>query len=200
MGESRDEDLGSDQLESDLYSMCGVWRDHLSARGPRGEVLTWDEYGGVPGAFPYENLVYCDFDGERWLQTNVVLSGREHHERSFTATVSNGRLTFDTLGPDAPPHVGISGGPGIIWFVSESNSHPGLHRYAEPDMIRLQGDQRWRDTVLWRDGALARVLHVAGERLSRETSQPHELDPRGQDSSTHAQRSVTTNYQSKGNT
>jgi len=186
---------GHDLLCATLESMRGVWRDDLRAFGPASEALTWDDAGGVTGAFPYTNLVYVDFDGERYQQTNVVLDGRPHHERSFTATVVEGRLTFDRLGPDAPVHVGVSGGPGLIWFVADDLSEPGLQRYAEPDLIRIQGDRRWRDTVLWRNATLARTLHVEGVRLTVDTTRPHELDPRGLDHPVHGVRSVTTHYQ-----
>lgn len=184
-----------DQLKADLMAMRGVWRDDLAAFGPNGETLAWDDHGGVPGPFPYSNLVYVDFDGERYEQTNVVLDGRPSHQRSFTATVADGRLTFDRLGPEAPVHVGISGGPGLIWFVADDLGEPGLQRYAEPDLIRVQGDRRWRDTVLWRDGALVRTMHVEGVRLTIDTTRPHELDPRGLDHPVHGERSVTTHYQ-----
>ena len=46
-------------------------------------------------------------------------------------------LTFRRLGPEAPEHVGVTGGPGLIWFVSRSLADPGLQRYCEPDLIRL---------------------------------------------------------------
>jgi len=189
-------EVAVDQLAADLTAMRGVWRDELSACGPQGEPLTWDDAGGVPGAFPYTNLVYVDFDRStgRFEQTNVVLEGREHHVRTFTATVASGRLTFDRLGPEAPEHVGVSGGPGLIWFVAADLREPGVQRYAEPDLIRVQGDRRWRDTVLWRNGTLARTLHVEGHRLTLDTTRPHELDPRGTDAPVHGERSVTTNY------
>ncbi len=147
------------QLEVDLAAMRGVWRDRLHATGPDGVELRQDDAGGVPGAFPYENLVYVDLDDGAYTQTNVVLSGRELHERTFTATVTDGVLRFDHLGPEAPAHLGVSAGAGLIWFVAESITHEGVGRYAEPDLIRIEGDRRWRDTVLWRHGALARLLH-----------------------------------------
>ena len=184
----------SEQLSADLTAMCGVWRDHLRARDGAGRELFDDPHGGAPGAFPYENLVYVDFDGERYIQTNVVLSGRAPHQRTFTATVTDDVLRFDVLGPDAPAHVGISGGPGLIWFVAEHIADAGVGRYAEPDLIRIEGERRWRNTVLWRHGELARVLDVSGERLGTDVSQPHELDPRGRDAQVHGERSVTKNY------
>ena len=184
------------QLEVDLAAMRGVWRDRLHATGPDGVELRQDEAGGVPGAFPYENLVYVDLDDGAYTQTNVVLSGRELHERTFTATVTDGVLRFDHLGPEAPAHLGVSAGAGLIWFVAESITHEGVGRYAEPDLIRIEGDRRWRDTVLWRHGALARLLHVEGERVGRDTTTRHPLDPRGTEGPVHGERSVTTNYRS----
>lgn len=192
--------LGTGQLLADLGSMRGVWRDRLRAFAPDGVELAEDLHGGVPGAFPYENLVYVDLDADvaagtgRYTQTNVVLSGREFHQRTFTATVADGQLRFDRLGPDAPVHVGISGGPGRIWFVAGSTTAPGLARYAEPDLIRVEGDRRWRHTVLWRNGELARVLDVEGERLATSTGSVHALDPRDDGHPVHGERSVTTNY------
>ena len=184
------------QLEVDLAAMCGVWRDRLRATGPDGVELRRDEAGGVPGAFPYENLVYVDLDDGAYTQTNVVLSGRELQERTFTATVADGILRFDHLGPEAPVHLGVSAGAGLIWFVAESVTHEGVGRYAEPDLIRIDGDRRWRDTVLWRHGALARLLHVEGQRVGRDTTTRHPLDPRGTEGPVHGERSVTTNYRS----
>ena len=48
------------QLQVDLAAIGGVWRDRLRATGPDGVELHHDDAGGVPGAFPYENLVYVD--------------------------------------------------------------------------------------------------------------------------------------------
>ncbi len=176
--------------------MVGVWRDHLVAYTADGEPLTHDDSGGAPGAFPFENLVYIDFDGRDYTQTNVVVSGRPPHQRTFTATVSDGVFRFDELGPEAPEHVGVSGGPGLIWFVAERITDVGVSRYAEPDLIRIEGDRRWRNTALWRNGTLVRLLAVEGDRVGLDTTRPHELDPRGSDVSVHGTRSVTHHYES----
>lgn len=183
-------------LADDLVSMIGVWHDHLTAQDPDGSDVLDDLHGGVPGPFPYDNLVYVDFDpgsGE-YRQTNVAFRGRDPHVRTFEADVADGILRFRRLGPEAPHHVGISAGPGLIWFVSESVLDDGLRRYCEPDFITVTGEARTRDTVLWRHGALARTLHVDGIRLTADTSHRHELDPRGPGESCHETRASTTHY------
>lgn len=185
----------SQQLHDDLTSMVGVWREYLAAYSRGGTPLSNDDAGGVPGPFPYENLVYVDFDGHRYTQTNVVLSGRQPDQRTFTATVADGVFRFDHLGPDAPTHMGVSGGPGLIWFVAERITDVGVSRYSEPDLIRIEGDRRWRNTALWRDGKLTRLLAAEGVRLSTDTAIPHELDPRGAGSPVHGTKSVTHQYE-----
>jgi hypothetical protein len=192
--------MAESRLVSDLTAMVGVWRDELTATDAEGVPVLWDHHGGIPGAFPYTNLVYVDFDGVKYQQTNVTIAGRDLHERSFTATVRDGVLIFDRLGPEAPEHRGVSGGPGLVWFVATNLGDSGLQRYAEPDLIRIDGDRRWRDTVLWRNGALARLLHVEGTRVSVSTTELHPLDPRPGGTAVHGQRSVTTNYQSQPQT
>lgn len=190
-------------LESDLTAMVGVWRDRLRAWTTDGDPLPDDPFGGVAGPFPYENLVYCDFDGATWRQTNVTFRGRPVHVRSFEADVADGTLRFRSLGPQAPTHIGISGGPGLIWFAAERLDHPGLQRYCEPDLIRIEVPEtespvrparRWRTTVLWRDRVLVRPMLVEGERLTRDTTRTHELDPRGPDAPVHEKRSSTQQY------
>jgi len=195
------------QLEDDLASMVGVWHDVLTAYDTHGAALSDDPFGGVAGPFPYENLVYCDFDGITWTQTNVTFRGRPVHQRTFVADVADGTLAFRRLGPDAPLHVGVSGGPGLIWFVAESLAEPGVQRYCEPDLIRIdlppestgEPARRWRTTVLWRDGRLVRPMLVEGVRLTTDTSRLHELDPRGAVhdqpvAPVHGERSQTQQY------
>lgn len=187
--------------------MTGVWHDRLVAYDTRGGELAHDPFGGVPGPFPYENLVYCDFDGGTWTQTNVTFRGRPTHARTFEADVADGTLTFRRLGPEAPRHVGVSGGPGLIWFVAEDLGDEGLQRYCEPDLIRLEVPgpdaapgtpaRRWRTTVLWRDGRLVRPMLVEGVRLTTDTTRPHEWDPRGHESPVHETRSVTQQYRTQ---
>ena len=116
-------------------------------------------------------------------------------ESDLVADGSGGAvLKFRRLGPEAPQHVGVSGGPGIIWFVPESWNEPGLGRYSEPDHIRIEGDRRWRTTVLYRHGPLVRTMFVDGTRLSTDTSRTHELDPRGPHAPVHELRDVTEHF------
>lgn len=182
------------QLVEDLTGMVGVWHDTLVAWDERGTALDHDPFGGVPGPFPYENLVYVDFDGTAYVQTNVTFRGREPHSRTFEADIVEDRLEFRRLGPDAPLTVGASGGPGLIWYVPDRLDSAGVHRYCEPDLIRLDGDRRWRTTVLWRDDRFVRPMLVTGTRVSNDTASIHPLDPRGADSPIHGDRSVTRQY------
>jgi len=184
-------------LIDNLFSLRGVWREELSAVDENGDTISHDPYGGVPGAFPYQVLVYIDFDGARFAQTTVVLSGREPAVRTFEASVKADVLEFVPLGPGAPRIVGVSQGPGALWFVADTVAAEAIQRYAEPDFIRIDGDRRWRHTVLWRNGALRRLLMVKGHRISPDTSVRHDLDPRGVDGPVHDLRSVVDIYSAK---
>lgn len=184
----------SSALVATLSDLRGVWRDRLTAVDGAGRVVNHDPHGGVPGAFPYENLVYIDFDGERFVQTSVVLSGREPAVRTFEARRRDDTLVFTPLGPGAPTIIGVSAVRGHLWFVADDIVHDGISRYAEPDHIHVEGDRRWRHTVLWRHGALVRVMHVAGSLLSRDTSRRRDDDPRGVDGPVHDTRSEVEMY------
>ena len=65
-----------------LLQMCGVWHDHCEVFSPSGEPLAADTLSGTPGASPWDNLVYVDFDGENYVQTNVTFKGRPLHTRN----------------------------------------------------------------------------------------------------------------------
>jgi len=138
--------------------------------------------------------VYIDFDGERFVQTSVVLSGREPAVRTFEARRRDDTLVFTPLGPGAPTIIGVSAVRGHLWFVADDIVHDGISRYAEPDHIHVEDDRRWRHTVLWRHGALVRVMHVAGSLLSRDTSRRRDDDPRGVDGPVHDTRSEVEMY------
>lgn len=168
-----------------LLTMCGVWRDHLTAYHPDGTPMPLDTFGGSPGAFPYDNLVYIDFDGERYVQTNVAVQGRPLEERTFCGSIIDGVLHFDKLGPEDPGQVGVSGGPGVLCYVP-SRVTEAMARFADPDFIRLLGaDQRTRVTTLYRNGELKRVLTVAGHRISDDPTVRMSYDPRGADGPVH---------------
>ena len=80
--------------------MVGVWHDHLEAFDPDGTPVADDPHGGVPGPFPYDNLVYFDFDGSTVTQTNVTFRGREPSVRTFESDLVDGVLRFRRLGPE----------------------------------------------------------------------------------------------------
>ncbi|MGI9667724.1 MAG: hypothetical protein ACR2N2_11630 [Acidimicrobiia bacterium] len=187
-----------DLLAENLAAMCGVWHDVLTARTPTGEVVTDDPFGGTPGPFPYENLVYIDLDGDRYTQTNVTFRGRPFHRRTFHATVDQGILTFDRLGPDAPTHIGIAAGPGRIWFLPDSIDD-AWNRYSEPDYLVIDGDTRTRSTMLYRDGRFVRSLEVVGKRLTADTSRRVDLDPRGE-GQPHEDKTTTHVFETPGAT
>ena len=177
-------------LDETLEALVGVWQDHIEAHGPDGTVLDHDPHGGVPGPMPYDNLVYIDFDGKHYRQSNVVLSGRPAHVRTFDAAVDDGVLTFARLGPDAPEHIGVSAGPGVVWFLARDVG-PAWEHYSEPDIIQVQGDHRTRHTALWRDGSLVRTLTVTGRRLSDDPTRRVPQDPRGPNGPVHEDRRPT---------
>ncbi len=178
-----------------LVTMRGVWHDHIAAYTLAGAPLPHDSWAGAPGDTPFDNLVYIDFDGELYQQTNVTFAGRPLHVRSFTARLHEGVLYFDKLGPDAPQHIGISGGVGVLWFLAQNNTDEPLSRYSEPDCITLDGyNQRTRMTVLYRNGVAVRTLTARGVRLAPTAHRRLPWDPRGPDGPVHEARSVTQVY------
>ncbi|MBL8046582.1 MAG: hypothetical protein JNL09_08580 [Anaerolineales bacterium] len=92
---------------------------------------------------------------------------------------------FNKLGPDAPEHIGVSGGPGILFFTPR-HVDEAWQRYSEPDCIRLiDANHRTRTTVLYRNGVAVRTLTAYGQRLAATAHQRVELDPRGPDGPVH---------------
>jgi hypothetical protein len=171
--------------------MIGVWHDHIELFEPDGAPRFDDAQGGKPGAAPYDNLVYIDFDGVNYRQTNVTLRGRPLHVRSFTATLRNGVLEFDKLGPNDPGHIGVAAGVGVLIFAPRVIDD-SWQRYSEPDYIRIVAPNlRTRNTMLYRDGKLARTMNVTGYRLSPIAAQRMPFDPRGADGPVHEARSTT---------
>jgi hypothetical protein len=180
--------VGSVAYNLDL--MRGVWHDKCSLFELDGTPRLYDEQGGTPGNSPYENLVYIDFDGENYRQTNVTFKGRPLHVRSFEAQVRNGILRFNKLGEGDGGHVGVSGGSGILiftpMFIDDS-----WKEYSEPDYISINGDNRTRNTMLYRKGKLVRTLSVVGTRLSPVADKRMPFDPRGEIGEVHDIQSVT---------
>ncbi len=177
-------------VADNLSLMRGIWHDKCSLFELDGTPRLYDEQGGTPGKSPYENLVYIDFDGENYRQTNVTFKGRPLHVRSFEAKLFDGILRFGKLGEGDGGHVGVSGGEGILIFtpmlIDES-----WERYSEPDFICINGDRRTRNTMLYREGKLVRTLSVVGQRLSPVADKRWSFDPRGEIGEVHDIQSVT---------
>ena len=173
-----------------LMLMRGVWHDRLELFEIDGTPRFMDEQGGKPGASPFENLVYIDFDGENFRQTNVTFRGRPVHVRSFQGKLIDGVLHFEKLGANDPGHIGVSGGIGVLIFAPKMIDESWM-RYSEPDFIKIDGDRRTRNTMLYRDGVLVRTLSVKGFRLSPVADKRMPFDPRGEIGNVHDAQSVT---------
>jgi hypothetical protein len=168
-----------------LTSMSGVWHDHVEVFDLSGAPLQEDTASGTPGAAPFDNLVYIDFDGESYRQTNVTFRGRPLHVRSFRGTLQDGVLVFHRLGPDDPEHIGVSGGPGVLFYGARKVTE-AWQRYAEPDCIRLLGPgQRTRTTLLYRGGVAVRTLTAMGTRVAPVADRRVPWDPRGTEGPVH---------------
>jgi len=168
-----------------LMLLRGTWHDHVELFELDGRTLEHDDKAGSPGASPFENLVYIDFDGERLTLTNVHLAGRANSAKTFTGVIKDGLLVFDSLGPGAYENIGMSGGPGVLTFSARGlGAATGV--YMEPDFIIVTGPgERARHTVLYRDGQAIRTLTAKGKRLSPTCVARHESDPRGSDGPVH---------------
>ncbi len=173
-----------------LNLMNGVWHDYLELFEIDGTPRFNDTQGGQPGASPFENIVYIDFDGETLRQTNVTFRGRPVHIRSFTSKLIDGVLHFDKLGPSDPGHVGVSGGAGVLIFTPKKIDDSWMS-YSEPDYIRIEGNKRYRNTMLYRDGKLVRTLSVVGHKISPVADKRVSFDPRGENGDVHEVRSTT---------
>ena len=173
-----------------LNLMRGIWHDRLELYELDGTPRHQDTQGGTPGDSPYENLVYIDFDGENYQQTNVTFRGRPVHVRSFQAKLVNGILRFNQLGDGDSGHVGVSGGVGILIFTPMTIDD-SWERYSEPDYISINGNTRTRNTMLYRDGKLVRTLSAVGHKLSPVADKRMSFDPRGAIGEVHDIQSVT---------
>lgn len=181
-------------VAANLGMMVGVWHDVLQGFHPDGTPMTEDVVGAVPGPYPYDNLVYIDFDGTWLTQTNVTFAGRPYHHRTFRAEVVDGVLRFAQLGPDDPGHIGVAAGPGNLVFLPSRLDAAGLLTYSDPDYVRIDGDTRTRVTTLYKDNRVVRTMLATGTRLTTDTSQRVEQDPRGADGPVHETLSATNAF------
>jgi hypothetical protein len=179
-----------------LTLMSGVWHDHVEVFDLAGNPLAEDVHSGTPGAAPWDNLVYIEFDGEHYRQTNVTFNGRPLHVRSFAGRLIDGVLVFNKLGPEAPEHIGVSGGAGVLFFCPRAVDE-AWQRYSEPDCIRLIGPgQRTRTTVLYRNGVAVRTLTAYGTKVAPLADRRVSWDPRGSDGPVHNLPSETQVFRS----
>jgi hypothetical protein len=168
-----------------LSTLVGVWHDRVEVFSLAGMPLAEDTHSGTPGSAPFDNLVYIAFDGVHYTQTNVTFRGRPFHARTFRGTLDEGVLVFHRLGPDDPEHIGVSGGPGILFF-NPRRVTDAWQRYHEPDCIRLLGPgQRTRTTLLYRDGIAQRTLTAYGTKIAPEATRRVPWDPRGPEGDVH---------------
>ena len=168
-----------------LCQLRGVWHDRCTVYSPSGEPLAADLHSGSPGDAPWENLVYISFDGELWTQTNVTFRGRPAHAKTFGGRLVDGALRFFRLGPEAPEHIGYSGGPGVLWFGALRITD-ACKRYAEPDCVRLLSPgARTRTTLLYRDGLAVRCLTANGTKIAPVADRRVAWDPRGPSGAVH---------------
>lgn len=181
-----------------LMRMRGVWHEHIDLFDAAGRPLGEDTHSGSAGPAPYERLVYIDFDGENYKQTNVSCAGRPLEVRTFNGLLRDGVLVFDRLGPEAPEHVGISAGPGALVFCARELG-AASQRYSEPDFLVMDApNRRTRTTVLWRDGIVRRVLRAEGVLLSPRADRRVSFDPRGPEGDVHHRAAPTHVFTAEG--
>ena len=184
MSESKQK-FATGSVADTLSQLHGVWHDHVELFELDGQPLAEDNKAGSPGASPFQNLVYIDFNGSRLTLTNVHLQGRATKAKTFTGEIRDGLLVFDSLGPGAYENVGMSGGPGILTFTARKLD-ASTDVYLEPDFIIVTAPgARTRHTVLYRDGQAIRTLTAKGIRISEDCSVRHARDPRGTSGAVH---------------
>ncbi len=168
-----------------LMAMRGVWHDQLQGYAPDGVPFDFDEFGAVQGPYPFEYLVYIDFDGHTYRQTAVVLAGRPPAARSFSALFEDGVLKFASNGPGDPGILGVSGGPNMLVFTPGALADT-LWNFHDPDWITFTPTTRQRVTTLYRSGELKRILRVDGVRIADLCTSRVAWDPRGPVGPVHA--------------
>jgi hypothetical protein len=183
-------------VHDNLMAMRGVWHDHLQGYAPDGTPFNFDEFGAVQGPYPFEYLVYIDFDGKTFQQTAVVVAGRPPAARSFSAEFDNGLLKFASNGPGDPGIIGVSGGPNMLVFTPRVLADT-LWNFHDPDWITFTSTTRQRVTTLYRGGELRRILRVDGVRIAQLADRRVAWDPRGSDGPVHAERLTSNVYLDK---
>jgi hypothetical protein len=174
-----------------LMSMRGIWHDHLQGYAPDGTPFDFDEFGAIQGPYPFEYLVYIDFDGHTYQQTAVIVSGRPPAARSFSAEYVDGILKFASNGPGDPGIIGVSGGPNMLVFTPAVMAD-SLWNFHDPDWITFTSTTRQRVTTLYRGGELKRILRVDGVRVAALADTRVSWDPRGPLGPVHAEQ-LTSN-------
>jgi len=178
--------------------MRGVWHDHVEIFDLSGQPMDDDPLSGTPGPAPYDNLVYIVFDGINYTQSNITFRGRPYFAKTFRGKLIDGILYFNQLGPKDPGHIGVSGGPGILFFAA-SKYYEGTQRYSEPDCVRIIGtSERTRTTLLYRDGVAIRTLTANGVRLAPTAEKRLPWDPRGPGESVHVDHKDTVVFHKRG--
>lgn len=165
----------------------GTWHEQVELFNLDGTPMEDDTAAGsgAAGPAPYDNLVYIDFDGQYMKQTNVSFRGREVHANTFAATLIDGVLVFESLGPGAFENIGVSGGPGILIYNSR-HIDDACMRYQEPDFIVYTGNgQRQRTTILYSEGIATRTCTGYANRISPTCERRADCDPRGPDGPVH---------------
>ncbi len=181
---------------ANLMAMRGVWHDRLQGYAPDGMPFDFDEFGAVQGPYPFEYLVYIDFDGQTYQQTAVVVAGRAPAARSFSAEFEDGVLKFASNGPGDPGILGVSGGPNMLVFTPRVLADT-LWNFHDPDWITFTPTTRQRVTTLYRGGELKRILRVDGVRVADLPDRRVSWDPRGTDGPVHAERLTSNVYLDK---
>ena len=183
-------------VHDNLMAMRGVWHDHLQGYAPDGTPFDFDEFGAVQGPYPFEYLVYIDFDGHTYRQTAVVVAGRPPAARSFSGLYEDGVLKFASNGPGDPGILGVSGGPNMLVFTPRALAD-SLWNFHDPDWITFTPTTRQRVTTLYRGGELKRILRVDGVRLADLCDHRVAWDPRGPIGPVHATQITSEVYLDK---
>ena len=124
-----------------LMLMRGVWHDHIELFELDGSPLNDDIHqgSGSPGASPFDNLVYIDFDGHTLKLTNVHFRGRPVAAKSFVGQMKDELLVFDALGFDVQRtgyvHLGLQRRNSVLGCHDLPTHCKGLDPCSQVDMV-----------------------------------------------------------------